>query len=73
MEKSHHTFLIAEIIFSPSHALPKGSSPWNIGLASGVLNKFFRLRLLVQMFSLREDVFHKGIKDRTQETKKKDK
>jgi hypothetical protein len=67
------TFLTAEIIISSLHFFSNGSSLCDIGLAIGILNKFFGLKPPIQFFALREYVFNKVAKDRREKEKKEDK
>ena len=67
-----HTVLAAEVIIFPRYPFPNGSSLWDIGLAIGILNKFFWSKLPIQFSPLYEYVFNKVMKDRIEEEKKKD-
>ena len=66
-----HTILTAKIIIFPRYPFPHGSSRWDIGLATGVLNKFFGLSESAQLSSLYEYFFKKPVKARGEEEKKK--
>jgi len=67
------TFLVTEIIISPPDSFSNGSSLLDIGLAIGILNKFFWLQLPIQFFPLEEYVFNKVAKDRIKKEEKEDK
>ena len=71
-EEFPRTVFAAEVIISPGYLFPNGSSRRNIGLATGVLNKFFGFRLAVQPFFLCEYFFHEEVKASKEEEKKKD-
>ena len=67
------TFLVTEIVISPPDSFSNGSSLLDIGLAIGILNKFFWLQLPIQFFPLEEYVFNKVAKDRIKKEEKEDK
>jgi len=69
VKKFPHTFPTAEIIISSFYPFSKGSSLWDIGLAIGILDKFFWFKLPIQFFPLRENIFNKAVKDRIKEEK----
>ena len=66
-----HTVLTAKIIIPSRYPFPHGSSRWDIGLATGVLNKFFGFSESAQLSSLYEYLFKKPVKARGEEEKKK--
>jgi hypothetical protein len=72
IKEFRHTFLTAEIIVSSFYPFSNGSSPRDIGLAIGILDKFFWFELSVQFFPLHEYAFNQVVKDRIEEEKKKD-
>jgi hypothetical protein len=45
-EEFSKAFLITKIVISSFYSFPNGSSPWDIGLAIGILNELFRPGLL---------------------------
>jgi len=67
------TFPVTEIVISPPDSFSNGSSLLDIGLAIGILNKFFWLQLPIQFFPLEEYVFNKVAKDRIKKEEKEDK
>lgn len=66
------TFLATEIVISPSNSFPHRSSLLDIGLTTGILNKFFWFRLPAQFLRLFEYPMHQVTKDRIKKKKKKD-
>jgi hypothetical protein len=67
------TFLVTEIVISPPDSFSNGSSLLDIGLAIGILNKFFWLRLPIQFFPLFEYPIHQVAKGRIKKKKKEGK
>ena len=49
-EISFHAFLAAEVKHIAGNSFLNSRCPWNIRLAMGILDKFFRLRLPVHSF-----------------------
>jgi len=64
------TFLVTEIVISPSDSFSNGSSLLDIGLTTGILDEFFWFRLPIQFSPLYEYVFHKVAKNRIKKEEK---
>jgi len=72
LKKFSQAFPIAKIVIFPLDSLPNGCSFRNIGLATGVLNKFLWLRSPAPFFPPHGHVFNKGVKNRVKDEKKED-
>jgi hypothetical protein len=71
-KKFPQAFLTAKIIMSTVYSFPNGSSLRNIGLATGVLNKFLWLRFPGPFFSPHGHVFNQGVKNHVKDEEKED-
>ena len=67
------TFLVTEIVISPSDSFSNGSSLLDIGLTIGILDEFFWFRLPIQFLPLFKYPIHQVAKDRIKKKKKEGK